>query len=159
MKVLYILYLNSSNGPKRSPAASIDYRAFSKALFQWQDQEKCSIMGRVRVAHTAENTSSLWTVPFLPAHRIHLWGLFFVVWFVFFFLQYLVIRPFFFPLYQENVAAFTPEEPAGWQASETEGQFKCSAAFRCRKQIPLPLFPLSPEVFNTWLDPVRTRLT
>lgn len=27
-----------------------------------------------------------------------------------------------FPLDQENVAAFTPEEPAGWQASETEGQ-------------------------------------
>lgn len=33
LKVLYILYLNSSNGPKRCPRASIDYRVFFKGTF------------------------------------------------------------------------------------------------------------------------------
>jgi len=47
LKVLYILDLNSSNGPKRSPRASIDYRAFSKAFFQYRDQEKHGNMDRV----------------------------------------------------------------------------------------------------------------
>lgn len=73
------------------------------------------------------------------------------------FFQYLDIRS--FPLCQENVAAFTTEEPLAGKPQKLKGSLKCSPAFRCRKQIALPLFPLSPEVFNTWLDQVRIRLT
>lgn len=85
---------------------------FSKAFFQYQDQEKCGNMGRVWVAYTAKNTSSFSTVPFPPAH--------YVDWFWEVLSWYKVI---FFALY------FVSVENSGfhlggacWEASETEGQ-------------------------------------
>jgi len=67
------------------------------------------------VAHAAKNTSSLLTVAFPPARYVDLWGVFALSGY----------QAFSFPLYflfQENIEAFPPEKPAGWQASGIEGR-------------------------------------
>lgn len=71
--------------------------------------------------HTQLKTLLPFGLYLFSQHTGYICGVCFL-WFVFFFSAVFSYQALSFPLYQENVAAFTPEEPAGWQASETEGQ-------------------------------------
>lgn len=128
LKVLYIFYLNSSNGPKRSTRASIDYRVFSKALFNSRTKKSAGTWVGFEWHTQLIALSPFWQC-LLSQHA----RLVFVLrcsLFIYLFLGVsgvfciLVSGLFFYALFSVSVeiAAFIPQEHAGWQASATEGQ-------------------------------------
>lgn len=108
--------------PQEKPSSIYWLQGFFKGTFSMAGPRKVQHHGQsVSGTHSWKHFFPL-DCTFSPSTQDTFVGFVFCGLFWFFFSAVFSYQALSFPLYQENVAAFTPEEPAGWQASETEGQ-------------------------------------